>query len=219
MRVQRASQRVTALNERYLRRIGADLHDGPAQLVALAALRLDSPVLSDPATPAEKREREISGMRASLDEAMREIRNICNGLVLPHIESAELPEILQLAVRAHEQRTETVVALSHEGSRALSPSEKICIYRFVQEALNNGFRHAGGTGQSVTQYFEAGRLVVQVSDNGPGFDQVVARPEGLGLAGLRERVESLGGRFAIHSSAAGTTVMMSLTTQEETEQA
>ncbi|RUT84079.1 sensor histidine kinase, partial [Mesorhizobium sp. USDA-HM6] len=43
-RVQRASRRATAINERYLRRIGADLHDGPAQLVALAALRMDSPL-------------------------------------------------------------------------------------------------------------------------------------------------------------------------------
>ncbi len=46
-RVQRASRRATAINERYLRRIGADLHDGPAQLVALAALRMDSPILLD----------------------------------------------------------------------------------------------------------------------------------------------------------------------------
>ena len=45
-RVQRASRRAAALNEKYLRRIGADLHDGPAQLVALAALRMDSPVFS-----------------------------------------------------------------------------------------------------------------------------------------------------------------------------
>ena len=45
-RIQRASERVVALNEGYLRRIGADLHDGPAQLVALAAMKLDDPVLT-----------------------------------------------------------------------------------------------------------------------------------------------------------------------------
>ena len=150
LRVQRASQRVAALNERYMRRVGADLHDGPAQLVALAALRLDSDALTSSAAPEASREREILAIKSSLDEAMREIRNICNGLVLPHIETAELAEILRLAVAAHEQRTGASVSLSMSGTPGtLSPSEKICVYRFVQEALNNSYRHAGGTGQAV----------------------------------------------------------------------
>jgi signal transduction histidine kinase len=211
VRVQRASQRVTALNERYLRRFGADLHDGPAQLVALAALRLDSAVLTDPASAGEKREREILAIKSSLDDAMREIRSICNGLVLPHIEAADLPEILALAVRAHEQRTGAAVALSLSDTPAsLSPSEKICVYRFVQEALNNGYRHAGGVGQSVTQTADGACICIEVADRGPGFDPAAIRPKGLGLAGLRERVESLGGRFAVESSKTGTKVTMSL---------
>jgi signal transduction histidine kinase len=215
VRVQRASQRATALNERYLRRIGADLHDGPAQLVALAALRLDSAALTDPAAAGGKREQQIATIKASLDDAMREIRSICNGLVLPHVEAADLPEVIGLAVRAHEQRTGAAVALSLSGTPGvLSPSEKICIYRFVQEALNNGFRHAGGVGQSVTQTVQGKRVVIDVADAGPGFDPSSVRPEGLGLAGLRERVESLGGRFAVKSSAAGTRVTMSLSTDE-----
>lgn len=151
-RVRRASQRAAALNESYLRRLGADLHDGPAQLVALATPRLDSVALVSAETDSEKREQEISTVRSSLADAMREIRSICNGLVLPHIEAAELPEIIGLAVRAHEQRTHSAVDLSLSGSpRLLSPSEKICIYRFVQEALNNSYRHGEGVGQRVTQ--------------------------------------------------------------------
>ncbi|RVD47944.1 sensor histidine kinase, partial [Mesorhizobium sp. M2D.F.Ca.ET.140.01.1.1] len=71
-RVQRASRRATAINERYLRRIGADLHDGPAQLVALAALRMDSPALVDPGTSSTLREAEIAGIHKTLGEAMRE---------------------------------------------------------------------------------------------------------------------------------------------------
>jgi len=214
-RVQRASQRATALNERFLRRIGADLHDGPAQLVALAALRLDSPALVDPAAAGEKRESDILAIKSSLDDAMREIRSICNGLVLPHIETAELPEILALVVRAHAQRTGATVGMSLSDSpRSLSPSEKICIYRFVQEALTNGYRHAGGAGLSVTQTFDGGRIFVEVADSGPGFDPAVVRNEGLGLAGLRERVESLGGHFAVESSEAGTKVRMSLNADE-----
>lgn len=211
LRVLGASQRATALNERFLRRIGADLHDGPAQLVALAALRLDSPAMTDPAVEGEKRDREIVAIKSSLDDAMCEIRSICNGLMLPHVETAELPELLAMAVRAHQQRTGAAVELSVSGTaRSLPSSEKLCIYRFVQEALNNGFRHAGGVGQSVTQTFEDGRLVVEVGDCGPGFDPAEIRAEGLGLAGLRERVESLGGHFVVESSGAGTKLRMVL---------
>ena len=67
LRAQQASQRVTALNERYLRRIGADLHDGPAQLVAYAALRLDSDIVAgqtdigEPQTPRDPGHQEQSG--------------------------------------------------------------------------------------------------------------------------------------------------------------
>ena len=215
LRVQRASQRVTALNERFLRRVGADLHDGPAQLVALAALRLDSATLTDPAISAEEREREILAIKSILDDAMREIRTFCTGIVLPHIEAAELPEILALAARSHQQRTGSAVALSlSDTPTPLSPSEKICVYRFVQETLNNGFRHAGGAGQSVAQTSDDASIQIEVTDRGPGFNPAVVRPEGLGLAGLRERVESLGGRFGVKSSETGTKVWMALNTDE-----
>jgi signal transduction histidine kinase len=214
-RAQRASQRATALNESFLRRLGADLHDGPAQLVAYAALRVDSELLVDPAAPREAREKEVSAIKDRLQEAMDEIRSICTGLVLPDIESAELPEVLRRAVTAHSQRTGVKVALSMEESgRRLAPSAKISIYRFVQEALNNGFRHAGGVGQAVQQRYEDGSIIIEVTDRGPGFDPSATRPQGLGLAGLRERIESLGGTFSITTSPQGTTVCMSLNLNE-----
>ena len=58
------------------------------------------------------------------------------------------------------------------------------------------------------------RMCIEVTDSGPGFDPAVVRPEGLGLAGLSERVESLGGRFGIKSSETGTKVWMALNTYE-----
>lgn len=211
LRVQGASERIATLNEHHMRRIGADLHDGPAQLVAFAALRLESPAFTDPDAPPEKREREIRSVKTSLDDALAEIRYICNGLVLPRIESADLPDILSQAVRAHEKRSRESVALALSGtSTELSTPEKICVYRFVQEALSNGTRHAPGAALTVRETMEDGLLVIAVEDDGPGFDQAVVRADGLGLAGLRERVESLGGSFAVATSETGTTVSMSL---------
>ncbi|MBB3455904.1 hypothetical protein FHT86_004212 [Rhizobium sp. BK313] len=214
-RVQRASQRAAALNESYLRRIGADLHDGPAQLVAYASLRLDSPALVNPATPTHERERSLAAIKSSLDDAMADIRSICSGLVLPHIEAANLAELLQHAVRAHEQRTGVAVGLSFsDTAQELSTSTKICIYRFVQEALNNGYRHGKGAAQRVKQTIEGRQIMIAVSDEGPGFDPAHIPPSSLGLAGLRERVESLGGTFDLKSSEGGTVVQMSLSAIE-----
>jgi len=213
-RVQRASRRATAINERYLRRIGADLHDGPAQLVALAALRMDSPVLVDPATSNTLREAEIAGIHKTLGEAMREIRGICNGLVLPQIETQAVADILRLAVAEHERRTSTKVLLTlPERLPELGTSEKISIYRFVQEGLNNAFRHGKGKGQQVRATTKGGKLLVEVMDAGPGFDP--ARSEGLGLAGLRERIESIGGQFETLSGPEGTRLVIALSVEEQ----
>jgi signal transduction histidine kinase len=146
---------------------------------------------------------------------MDEIRSICTGLVLPQIETASLPDVLRRAVSAHCQRTGAAVELSLNGSaHQLSPSAKISMYRFVQEALNNGFRHANGQGQTVYQTFEDGSIVIEVGDKGPGFDPSALRPGGLGLAGLRERIESLGGTFDISTSDKGTVLRMSLKLNE-----
>ncbi|MEO5325889.1 sensor histidine kinase [Mesorhizobium sp. CC13] len=216
LRVQGASRRAAALNERYLRRIAADLHDGPAQLLALASLRMDSRAISSPRARAVEREAEVGAIKASLDEAMREIRDICNGLVLPQIETANLAEILGLAVATHEQRTGTAVALSGDVPElGLASSEKISIFRFVQEALNNAFRHAGGQGQAVKVAAVDGRLVVEVIDEGAGFDVENVRADRLGLAGLRERVESIGGDFSLASSPQGTRVAVTLAVREK----
>ncbi|RFC67900.1 sensor histidine kinase [Mesorhizobium denitrificans] len=214
-RVQRASQRASAHNERYLRRVGAELHDGPAQLLAFASLRLESPNLLGSARKPPESAKEINLIKSSLDEAMDEIRNICNGLVLPKVETAKLPEVLRMAVDAHVRRTGSLVDLNiTEPSLMLVPSEKICIYRFVQETLNNTYRHAPGARASVTQTVEDNRLVIAVTDLGSGFDVSDTRPEALGLAGLRERVESLGGEFCLKSSPQGTTVTMAIPVEE-----
>lgn len=213
-RVQRASRRATAINERYLRRIGADLHDGPAQLVALAALRLDSPQLVDPAASSTNRKAEIADIHHTLDEAMREIRAICNGLVLPQIETAAVGDILRLAVTEHQRRTASSVLLTLPARLPeLGTSEKISIYRFAQEGLNNAWRHANGKDQAINASMTGGKLQIQVSDGGPGFD--LASSEGLGLAGLRERIESIGGRFETSSSSQGTRLTVTLSIEEQ----
>ena len=209
LRVQGASGRAAALNERYLRRISADLHDGPAQLLALASLRLGSASIGvGPDTEATE---EIKRVRSLLDEAMRDVRNISRGLTLPEIERMDLSALLGSVVRAHEQRTAVSVDLTDPGCNPpLSQSEKICVYRFVQEGLNNASRHAAGAAQHVAASFSICNLQVTIADEGPGFDMTRVGVDGLGIAGLRERVASLGGDFLVESSPAGTRLTLTL---------
>ena len=101
-----------ALNEGYLRRIGADLHDGPAQLVALAAMKLDDPLLIAANSTSEIASARSGTSGQVLTMLYDEIRSICGGLILPHIETVQTAELITHAARAHEQRTGTKVQLA-----------------------------------------------------------------------------------------------------------
>jgi signal transduction histidine kinase len=194
VRAERASSRLSELNESFLRRISAELHDGPAQLVGLAALRLNS---VGKAKRKEDRLRELRIMDDALGEAIRDIRNICNGLSLPDIEGAPLGQTIERVVRAHEIRTGTTVDRRFDLDQKMPHPIEICVFRFVQEGLNNAYRHAGGAGQAVEALIDSEVLTVRVSNQvrtGPGPPEP-GSIRGLGLAGLRERVESLGGQF------------------------
>ncbi|MBB4351146.1 sensor histidine kinase [Aliirhizobium cellulosilyticum] len=215
LRVKKGSQRAVALNEKFLRRVGADLHDGPAQLMAYAALRMDSEqILSDDSNRAT-REEEVATIKASLDEAIRDIRVICRGLILPHIETLSVSEAARRAVEHYQSRTGASVDTAIEPLNEEIPAAvKICVYRFIQEGLNNGWRHAEGKGQRVELRLPGDEITVVVQDAGQGFKAENASFLGLGLSGLRERVESLGGKFEINSSFAGTTLTMFLNIQD-----
>jgi signal transduction histidine kinase len=203
LRVQRASGRATELNEQYLRRISAELHDGPAQLVSFAALRVES---IEDEVDRDRRAEEVQRVRSSLSDALRDLRSICRGLALPEIDGMSLSELLDSAVAAHRQRMQAVVRLDLKGDLAadeLPRSLRICVYRFVQEGLNNAYRHAGDVAARVCAEVGQSTLQLAVEDEGPGFKDTDARREGLGLSGLRDRVESLGGEFRIESRAGG----------------
>jgi signal transduction histidine kinase len=192
MRVQRAAARAVELNERYLRRLSADLHDGPAQLVSFAALRMDSARRNaGPQCPED-----AETIKETLSEAVREIRDICQGLSLPEIGDLDLPEVVERAVRAHERRTGTAVALEVRPINGpVDVSMKICAYRFLQEGLNNAYTHADGRDQWVLCATEAGELCVRMGNGAATGAAMCRKDRPLGLLGLRERVEVLGGRF------------------------
>ncbi len=206
-RVRRAASGSTARNERFLRRISAELHDGPAQALGFGLLRLDS-VMAHTETCAcdkltlPKASADLETIQGSLREALDEIRALSSGLTLPELDDLTLRETLTRVARLHEKRTGTTVDLDIDSvPDDTSLPIKITLFRVIQEALNNAYRHAGGVGQRVRLTSASDRLSAEISDRGPGFEW---SPRGawnghLGLQGMRERVESLGGTFRIES--------------------
>ena len=210
-RVRQSAGRTTALNELALRRISADLHDGPGQALALALLRLDA--LQTPCKEHDgtcmRTHADFATVHGAVRDALSDLRAISAGLRTPELSELSIAEVATRAIDDHARRSGVCVTRHLEKLPEQAPlPTKIALLRTLQEALSNGTRHGKGVDLTVELTGKADALELTVSDHGPGFDpQQVERSGRLGLAGMRERAELLGGNFEIHSApGAGTRV-------------
>lgn len=220
-KVRRAAVRTTAINERFLRRLSADLHDGPGQDLALALMRFESLVdvcgncstwSNGNRSPAENF-REI---HTALKSALADLRSISMGLQLPEIDRLPCSEIAGRAVRDFERKTGATVTLkTATEDREMALPVKITLYRLIQESLANACRHGGSSGLRVEVSCKDEQLEVTVSDDGAGFEPCKVDTDAhLGLQGMRERVEVLGGAFHLRTAPGqGTVILASLPTR------
>jgi signal transduction histidine kinase len=199
-------------NERFLAQIGQDLHDGPIQLLSILSVKLSDPleITSPRSSPTNQR----SGSNAGdlLSDSLTDLRDIATGLVLPQLDGLSTEETLQLVVRQHESQTGTTVACKIDPLPQCPSRLKICLYRVVQEALNNAYHHANGNGQCVVASLDYNSITVAVSDRGSGSSKSPpARASGgkigLGLPGIRRRVEAFHGSLDVISLTDGTRVV------------
>jgi signal transduction histidine kinase len=223
-RIQHAAARTTALNEQFLRRISTDLHDGPAQDLALALLRIDplaEAVMDIPGVGVKGKmiSDDFQTIQNSLESAITDIRAISSGLRLPELEHMKPTEVVKRAVHDYKRKTDLEVSTEIDllPESATMPV-KITLYRVLQESLANGCRHAEGADQTVKVWSVDGRIQVEISDSGPGFDpESVAESDQLGLAGMREQVEVLGGNFSVRSSPGEGTLIRAMFPSHATE--
>jgi signal transduction histidine kinase len=200
-RLRESAGRTTTLNERALRRIGADLHAGPGQALALALLRVDT-IHRECACGCLAPD-EIGTVRGAVQDAMAELRVIAAGLRLPELEALTPAQVVQRAADRHGRRSGHPVALQLGGLPEQAPlSVKIVLFRTLEEGLSNASRHAGGLGLTARVWDCSGGIALLVADAGPGFDlePALGEDEYLGLANLREHIELLGGRFTLTSA-------------------
>jgi signal transduction histidine kinase len=195
-------------NEQLLQSIGQDLHDGPIQFLSALTLKLSDADVGNARATAQG-QAYAQDPQEILTGALTDLRNIAQGLVLPQLDGLSTRETLLLAIHAHENITGTTVALEIGDLPTCSKPVRICLFRIVQEALNNAFNHAGGRGQHVVASLEGNSVCVAIRDGGSSSNLLKRAPRhqlGLGLRGLRRRVELLHGTFEVSSSADGTSV-------------
>ena len=207
-RLQESNRHGIELGEQLLRRIGMGLQDGPVQMLALALLRMNELKQTTEKSKGQRHQLPAASAAAlevielATSEALKEIRAIEASLVLPELRQLAPEETLETAILAHERATGSLVERNIANlPRQVPLPITICIFRIAEEGLSNAFRHAGGRGQKLTAHGDKTSITLAISDNGPGLSSEKQGPgtRNLGLRGLRQRVESIGGRFDIHS--------------------
>ena len=210
-RVGQAAARKSETDELLLRRIAQDLHDGPAQDVGLVLLRLHS--LHASFEPSAGSAEDVELMRTALSSALKEIRLISAGLRLPEMEDMDLAAVLKKAVQDHRSKTGDRIRVSlGEMPPEVGLPVKIALYRVTQEALNNAHHHAHVSEAEVSAGVSDGALALEVSDNGAGIadaepDDGASPGRFLGIRGMRERIEMLGGTLDVVSNPEAGTIV------------
>lgn len=205
-KVQNALRETAKIDHLNQRRLGAELHDGPAQLLTFILLRLDE--IEDGFTgtsedPAALRP-VVNQVRDAAKDALADLRSISTGLFLPSIEGGHVAEVIKAIIVGHERRYGSSVSFSAgDIPKIIEPDVVQCLARVVQEALSNNQKHASGINPEVALSFFDGNLHLEISDGGPGMptNNAPDRPthQKLGLAGIKYRVESLGGTVVFRS--------------------
>jgi signal transduction histidine kinase len=174
--------------------LSRELHDEVAQ--AFSAVLMEAENLLDLASAPEVRA-HLDSIRAVAEKGMNEIRNMALLLRPSMLDDFGLLPALEWQAREIGRRTGLRVQVASEMSGELPEEHKTCVYRVVQEALNNCAQHAQASAVQVCVRHEAGEILVTVQDDGSGFDP--QRVRGLGLLGMEERARHLGGSFQIDS--------------------
>ncbi len=213
--LERAMAQILATDERMLGRMGLDIHDGPTQQLSVALLEVqlleaDLADADDGGLPSPDTLRPALGrIYETVGGALHEMRELIGHLRPAQFEDRRLNDILQDAVTAFAARADCETDVAWEGEFAVngvSITQRITLYRILQETLTNAQRHGRATRVRVRAVDAEEGVTMEVTDDGVGFDPeaVQRRKPGMplarfGLYGMRDRAQILGGSFDITS--------------------
>lgn len=188
---------VIAAQEDERKRIARELHDSTSQ--SLTSLMVGLRALADSAPAAQASTEEL---RAIAAQTLDEVHALALQLRPSVLDDLGLTAALTRYVEECRRRYTVEIDFAAQGLDARLPHEvETALYRIVQEALTNIARHAQATTASVIVERRNGAVRAIVEDNGRGFDADAIGQGRLGLYGIRERAELLGGRLTIESEA------------------
>ena len=193
--------RIIAAQEVERGRIARELHDDISQKVALLAMDIHQIGLSD--EPGVRARANIMSERTA--EIATDLHNLSHELHPAKLQLLGLVQATQYLCRDLAARHQVGIEFGHERMPSTVPPETaLCLYRIVQEALQNVVRHSGARTASVRLTGSPESLQLEVSDSGKGFE-ITKLGDGMGLLSMRERVNLLHGHLTMWSKhGAGT---------------
>ncbi|NOZ04947.1 MAG: GAF domain-containing protein [Chloroflexi bacterium] len=197
-RLHRRAEETAVQEER--RRLARDLHDSVTQSIHSLALSADTAgyLLQQRRFPSL--EDSLDRLGESARQALKEMRLLLYELRLAPLEQMDLVEVLQTRLEAVEQRAGVEARLVMDGPADWSSAWEEDLYCIAMEALNNALRHARATQVSVHLQGGRSRVILEVADNGRGFDPQQHAAGGIGLRSMTERARRLGGELVVDSS-------------------
>jgi signal transduction histidine kinase len=206
-RLQHELDRLAVLEDR--ERIAKELHDGVIQALFAVGLGLQgsAALARDPDL-----QRRIGGAVEELDRVIGDLRNYIFGLRPGILADRQLDQALRRLGEELEQKTGVVTVVEVDPTAAAALAETAAeVVQLAREALSNVSRHAQATTCRVSLYRDGAAVVLEVDDDGRGFDPARTPPSGQGLRNLGARAEALGGDVEIDSrSGEGTRVRVQL---------
>ncbi len=207
LRHQSLSRRLVRVQEHERRVVSRELHDQAGQ--ALTSLMVGLGILEKNIGQPDLVLDEISNMKQIVNEVMEDLHRLAMDLRPAVLDHVGLEAALRQHLRGLANRTGLEVAVEVlDLADRLSYELETALFRIVQEAMNNVVRHAHARHVDVLLKRSQDRLILLIEDDGVGFDPAQVDPaEHLGLFGIRERVEMLGGQLSVESSPSmGTTL-------------
>jgi signal transduction histidine kinase len=216
-RLHEATGRLAVMEERD--RIGRDLHDGIIQSIYGVSLSLED-VLELMDSDREEAHARVDRAIDALHGTIRDLRGFIFGLRPELVDETDLVGLLVALTEQLRQNSlvEVNVQLPEKGVTA-SPHVRAELLQIAREALSNVARHSGASEVDVALAMDGTTLVLDVTDNGRGFDPADVAPDGhFGLANMRDRAAALGGDLTISSAAgAGTHIIVRIPAADDHE--